>query len=187
MVCTSQDLYHAAAAASVTALLDRVPGEGHWDDWLSGRFTKSVRRVRSAAAWDRLSDRWYVASHGPASVVALPPMPYSGFPADASRAQVQGVLLPEGYNPPREGLMVLVDGGLAMSAGKAAAQAAHALMQRALVEEWTGLPAFSVHVVSGSDLGHHWSEEFGITDSGLTELPGPTRTATTIRRPAIVS
>lgn len=182
MPCTAQDLYHAAASASVSALLARGDDEPYWDDWLGGRFTKSVRRVRSDAAWDRLTPVAHVVTSGKATVAALAPMPYRELPTEAAKAQVQGVLLPVGNDVTPARLQLMIDGGLSMSAGKAAAQAAHALMIRALIEGWTAIPEFSVHVVTGCDLADRWSDEFGVVDSGLTELPGPTRTAVTVRR-----
>lgn len=131
-----------AAAMAVLGLLDD-PGE--WADqvraWEStGKIRKVVRRARGAE-WRRaaaLPGRTLL--HRTAEVRVHPPVPLDDWPRDLARLQVSGTELTDSADPgPVEaGPPVLWENpGLAMSAGKAMAQAGHA----AQLAWWAGGPA----------------------------------------------
>ncbi|MFF0312093.1 peptidyl-tRNA hydrolase [Streptosporangium sp. NPDC004379] len=124
-----------AAALAVLTLLDApqaAPG-GEWAEavraWEDGRIRKVVRRARGAE-WRRvLALPGLTVTHGTAEVRVHPPVPLDAWPRDLSRLQVSGTDLSDSAEPapPAPGEPVLwVNPGLAMSAGKAMAQAGHA-------------------------------------------------------------
>ncbi|MEO3872993.1 peptidyl-tRNA hydrolase [Nonomuraea sp. B12E4] len=118
-----------AAAMAVLSLLDD-PGE--WAAELrawqaSGHIRKVVRRARGAE-WRRaaaLPGR--TVQHRTAEVRVFPPVPLDDWPRDLARLQVSGTELTDtGPPPPAEPPVLWANPGLAMSAGKAMAQAGHA-------------------------------------------------------------
>lgn len=126
------DVVAAAASASVLAF---GAGSGPvWDEWLSGSFTKSVRKVKKASLVDRAVRDGAVRFDGRRGVLAaaFPPMRYRELPRYVARARVQGWDVPVvessvGVGSP----CVLLGAQVGMSAGKGSAQAAHALMAHA--------------------------------------------------------
>ncbi|MEU3169082.1 peptidyl-tRNA hydrolase [Streptosporangium sp. NPDC006930] len=122
-----------AAALAVLALLDdpRALDGGEWAEavrvWDGSRFRKVVRRARGAE-WRRVLDLPGVTvTSGTAEVRVHPPVPLDGWPKDLSRLQVSGTELTDSSEPGPPGDVVLwLNPGLTMSAGKAMAQAGHA-------------------------------------------------------------
>ncbi|WP_329084357.1 peptidyl-tRNA hydrolase [Streptosporangium sp. NBC_01469] len=122
-----------AAALAVLALLDdpRALDDGEWAGavriWDGGRFRKVVRRARGAE-WRRVLDLpGLTVTSGTAEVRVHPPVPLDGWPKDLSRLQVSGTELADSSDPGPPGDVVLrLNPGLTMSAGKAMAQAGHA-------------------------------------------------------------
>lgn len=120
---------HAAAQAYVEATPETMPA---FDAWLAGPFTKTVRRA--PAAWlDRARDEHGGTGivYGGSAAVALPPMRMTELPKIVAKAQVAGTDF-ERTRPP---LPTAPPVGLAeiavlntLTTGKAAAQAAHALV-----------------------------------------------------------
>lgn len=169
---THEDTVWLAARASVavylgdpdaTVLGEPLTGEEktrlayRYHQWLSGPFTKTVRRATEdkmldVAIWARLH-RIPMArladGHG-CVALALPPMRYADLPRQISRLQVAGTDLPRvgsAWNAHRGGVEhgqawppvdLYVDEQL--TTGKAAAQAAHALWMWMLDVERTGTP-----------------------------------------------
>lgn len=123
-----------AAALAVLALLDdpRAHDGGEWAEavgaWDGSRFRKVVRRARGAE-WRRVLDLPGVTvTSGTAEVRVHPPVPLDGWPKDLSRLQVSGTELADSSVPGPPGDVVLwLNPGLTMSAGKAMAQAGHAV------------------------------------------------------------
>ncbi|WP_214107683.1 aminoacyl-tRNA hydrolase [Acrocarpospora catenulata] len=122
-----------AAAAAVLALLDdpRSAGEGEWasavQEWERIGIRKVVRRARGSE-WRRVLELpGLTAEVGTAEVRAHPPIPLDGWPKELSRLQVSGTELSDSAEPGPPGEVVLwVNPGLEMSAGKAMAQCGHA-------------------------------------------------------------
>jgi peptidyl-tRNA hydrolase len=128
------DALECAARAVLTLLADpRSAGDGEWAPairaWEDARIRKVVRRARGAA-WERASALPGVTvTHGTAEVRAFPPVPVGDWPPDLARLQVTGTDFtdPEPPLPPLPGIPVLwITPQVAMTAGKAMAQAGHA-------------------------------------------------------------
>jgi peptidyl-tRNA hydrolase len=111
MVSTSVDEWRPAVAA-----------------WDGSRIRKVVRRARGAA--------WRAASalpgltvvHRSAEVRVYPPIPLDGWPPELARLQVGGTDLTDPQPPPAPAApLVLLNPDVPMTAGKAMAQAGHAV------------------------------------------------------------
>ncbi len=127
------DALETAARAVLTLLADeRARGEGEWAravrDWQDARIRKVVRRARGAE-WRRAEALPGITLTGKAAEVRVfPPVPLDGWPKDLARLQVSGTDLddPEPPGDAAPGMPVIwFNPGLAMSAGKAMAQAGH--------------------------------------------------------------
>lgn len=194
----------AAAIASVSAYsnaLEHGADKDKWDTWLSGRFTKSVRRadVKTFAklAADNELGVTGAAYIGSAKALAYAPTTYEDLPKKLSRLQVSGTELPDKKPTPqthqRSGDPVIVlNSALGMSTGKAAAQAAHALFAWHLNRSNPDQDIASLHLLSAGlvnasegDFEHLKALAAGplIVDSGLTEIAPNTATAFVIERP----
>lgn len=118
-----------AAAMAVLSLLDE-PGE--WGEelhaWQStGKIRKVVRRARGAEWRRALALPGRTIEHRTAEVRVHPPVPLDDWPRDLARLQVSGTELTDsGGLAPAEPPILWANPGLAMSAGKAMAQAGHA-------------------------------------------------------------
>jgi peptidyl-tRNA hydrolase len=127
---TRTDALEAAARAVLMMLTSDEP---EWIDivaeWDAHRIRKVVRRARGAQWLRAAALPGLTVTHGSAEVRVYPPIPLDGWPADLAKLQVGGTELedPEPVAAPDRGLpVVLLAPGLAMSAGKAMAQAGHA-------------------------------------------------------------
>ncbi|MBG0830461.1 peptidyl-tRNA hydrolase [Planomonospora sp. ID67723] len=124
-----------ASALAVLALLDdpRASEGGEWAEavrsWEAVGIRKVVRRARGAE-WRRAVDLpGITVAHRTAEVRVHPPVPLDAWPRDLARLQVSGTDLddPAEPGPPAGDDVVLwLNPGLSMSAGKAMAQAGHA-------------------------------------------------------------
>lgn len=129
------DAVKAAASASVDALAEdcwNAPDGDRpevWQQWLSGPFTKTVRRA-NPKQWAKLPAPTGEAACGTARAVAYRPAAYDALDKAISRLQVSGTdLVPMAEEPLLLHAPVLViNASLGMTTGKASAQAAHALM-----------------------------------------------------------
>lgn len=184
-----RDAVAAAAIASVCAYA-HTPDSPAWDNWLYGRFTKTVRRA-GPVVFDRLaaaapSGRVAVGS---ARALAYEPVSYDGMPRNLAKLQVSGTQLPDADPVPApEGApVILLNEDLQMSTGKASAQAAHALLSWYLQlspsqrRDWhdAGRPA-SVCFISGEQFRERAEAQGSgplIVDAGMTEIAPDTATA----------
>jgi peptidyl-tRNA hydrolase len=180
------EIIDAVMRASVQALLD-----GHdddiWSTWMSSAFTKTVRRVNQTAIEAMEQRGAAAATREGALAVAFEPMPGNGLPKDIARARVAGL---ERDRPPvpalGPGLWVWINGGLAMSTGKAAAQAAHALMVWALAQPYPVTIPAGIRVAEVEPsifaLGcrHPAVTDGVIHDAGHTEIAAGSATAVVV-------
>ncbi|SDM28961.1 aminoacyl-tRNA hydrolase [Nonomuraea jiangxiensis] len=118
-----------AAAMAVLSLLDD-PGEwaAEVHAWQStGKIRKVVRRARGAEWRRALALPGRTVEHRTAEVRVHPPVPLDDWPRDLARLQVSGTELTDtAPPPPAERPILWANPDLAMSAGKAMAQAGHA-------------------------------------------------------------
>lgn len=128
------DALECAARAVLTLLGDpRSGGDGEWAPairaWEDARIRKVVRRARGAA-WERAARLpGITVTHGSAEIRVFPPVPVDEWPPDLAKLQVTGTDFtdPEPPPPPPPGVPVLwITPEIAMTAGKAMAQAGHA-------------------------------------------------------------
>ncbi|GAA4983863.1 peptidyl-tRNA hydrolase [Kineococcus glutinatus] len=123
----------ALEAAARAVLLMVSTGEPAWrvavDAWEGARIRKVVRRARGAE-WRRAAAlEGLTVDHDGAQVRVFPPVPVDGWPRDLARLQVGGTELDDATAPPPPPVgaaLVLMSPHVAMSAGKAMAQAGHA-------------------------------------------------------------
>ena len=125
-----RDAVAAAALACVLAYARRETGDA-WDEWVQGRFTKTVRRA-SPKAFAKLSAGAPSGKVvvGLAEAAAFEPQRYEDMPRALRSLQVSGTQLPAGKPVPAGPgkPLIVLNQDLDMSTGKAAAQAAHALL-----------------------------------------------------------
>jgi peptidyl-tRNA hydrolase len=139
------DALETAARAVLTLLGDEraTAADGVWAravrDWQDARIRKVVRRARGAE-WRRAEALDGITVTGAAAQVRVyPPVPLDGWPKDLARLQVSGTELddPEPSAPVDAARPVLwLNPEVAMSAGKAMAQAGHGAQLA-----WWGLDA----------------------------------------------
>lgn len=198
------DAVAAAAIASVGAYINALASginADNWEAWLSERFAKSVRRA-DAKTFAKLAADPVLANSGSASVgsaraMAYAPTTYDQMPKQIARLQVSGTNLPEqpATPPPTQHSgdpVIVLNGSLGMSTGKASAQAAHALFAWHLRWRDTDLEARSRQLLS-TGLAIATAREFDqlregaagplIVDAGLTEIAPGTATAFVVERP----
>ncbi|GAA4033678.1 peptidyl-tRNA hydrolase [Arthrobacter methylotrophus] len=200
-----RDSILAAAIASVeayagTSTSGAVQDEA-WAHWLSGRFTKSVRRADlktfGKLAADVSNKSESLITIGKAKAMAYAPAAYEEMPKSILRLQVSGTDLPDvpATVPSRQRSgdpVIVLNGALGMSTGKAAAQAAHALFAWQLNRGLDDAELASLQLLS-TGLVIATAEEFAalrmiaagplIVDAGLTEIAPDTATAFVIERP----
>jgi peptidyl-tRNA hydrolase len=179
---THEEVVKAVALASVVAYVVR-PEEPSWDQWLSGRFTKSVRRgsraqVREAAILDSCCSGVCV---GDAEAYGFLPLHKDVAEPALGKLQVAN------FERDRTGEWDMDDGGptlvinesIEMSTGKTAAQAAHGLFgwflrQSSQVRHaWNRADSpFTVVSLPGDEFEEVRRNAFlTITDAGFTEIP----------------
>lgn len=126
-----------AAARAVVLLLHDPRAADEWAPaltrWTDGRIRKHVRRATRPAAWDRAAALPGVTvEHAGARVRAFVPCGTDAVPRDVARLQLTGTELPDPAPVPHaepvvDGpLVVSLNAGAQMPAGKAAAAAGHA-------------------------------------------------------------
>lgn len=185
----------AAVASALAWLHTRQTTPEPWNAWLSGRFTKTVRRAPRAKL-DRIADELgAVTVHlGESRATALAPVRYEELPRDIAKLQVSGTELPActGREPRRDRAPVrlLVDRDL--TTGKAAAQGAHALFAWALKADQANLEAWHEYplTVQVQMVDRHALEAAAthtgavvIRDAGFTEVAPDTLTAVALPTP----
>lgn len=175
----------AAALASAKAYL-KDPENPDWQVWADGAFAKSVRRADAKMFAKVLATfpEHVLATVGEGRAVGLPPMPAANLPKLLAKLQVSGTHLPQGAPLPKQPLSIVLNASLEMSTGKAAAQAAHALLawvlesKPAAMEAWAanGFPVGIVELPAKEfRKGSLQSAGPVIQDAGRTEIePGST-------------
>lgn len=166
----------AAGTASAAALVAADRSDPLWARWLEGRFRKSVRVAKSRTDFDtaqQLSE--HCVSGDGFTAVGFAPTTYPQMPHWMARARVEGLHCADDLaTEPSAGQWAI--GVVAeMSAGKAAAQVAHALCM--LVLQTGSLPSFSIY---RADPDAHGDVE--VVDAGFTEFDRPTRTVIASQR-----
>lgn len=202
--CGHEETILAAALASAgllghtidasTALGSRAHA-ATWDTWLNGRFTKSVRRIRRPIEREkvnRLAARQLPALRVDvegAIATAFEPMAYSQYPPELKKLQVSGLDIaprpddaPPAERPSQFSLTptIILDPDVAMSTGKAAAQAAHALGLWVLALSSDERALWLADTGARLEYARIDPDDKGllvIRDSGLTEIPPDTATA----------
>ena len=181
----------AAAAAASYASWGLNRENPAWTEWLSDRFTKTVRRA-SVKDFAKVLTWCEETGIRPATIelqdgsraLALPPMTYENFPNCVSRLQVSGtdfVRLDEVDDSSADVLLYVDE---LLTTGKAAAQVAHALWIANLGGmssdniKMAGL-SLAVCVVSYAELNQIAlrNDSFVVIDAGLTEVNPDTLTA----------
>ena len=182
-----EDIVKAAALASVGAMIT-APDHENWEEWLSGRFAKTVRRARPAQ-FDRAAEYAVITvTCGDAEAHGLPPYPKDDLPEGVRKLQVSGLDVERGENVvlPDDDLTVLVavDAGLGLTTGKTAAQVAHGLFRWFLgLEEvernvWvsSGMPFGFLEVPTKEFTVMAETAQVVIRDAGFTEIAPGTAT-----------
>ncbi len=181
----------AAARAALAVCLDPATQEGgEWHEavttWIDARIRKIARRARGAH-WAAVQELPGVTvTVDGAEVRALLPGPVGEVPKVVARLQIGGTDLPaDDPGPPPPGVPVIwLNGALAMTVGKAAAQVGHASMLDAAARGLAAVPPYAVRTV-----GHdRWAqlcrsvergEAVAVRDAGFTEVAPGTITAIT--------
>jgi peptidyl-tRNA hydrolase len=187
------DTVAAAALASGLAMADADLKSDPWHSWLSGSFTKSVRRAKRPAELARvraLDMPGTEISIGDAVAIAFAPQRYEDNAPAISKLQVSGLDLMLGgtdfHLPAEVTPHIEVNRDVYMSTGKAAAQVAHALGAWVLAQSdetrtaWARDPGLSICEVSFTDYQAHDSSDpsmVTIVDQGRTEIEPGTATA----------
>ncbi|MGN6245473.1 MAG: peptidyl-tRNA hydrolase [Motilibacteraceae bacterium] len=176
-----------AAARAVLGLLcdDRVAPEGEWHApvarWLDGRIRKVVRRAR-ASRWEAvLGLPGATAVVDGAQVRALLPHPVADPPPEVGKLQVSGLELTDDEHdraPSVDGapaLRVVPNPSVAMTTGKAAAQAGHAAQlaltyapSEVVLGWWRD--GFPLRVTETTQ--DRWRDAFGREDPGAPDHGG---------------
>lgn len=136
---THFDTITAVAFASGLALARADLRADPWQSWLAGSFTKSVRRVKRAVDYERITLLELPSTEiaiGDAVALSFEPWEHDSSPREISRLQVSGLDLiretSSGSQYSRPGATraltprVEVNADVTMSTGKTAAQVAHA-------------------------------------------------------------
>lgn len=182
---THEQVIHGVATASVLAWLAH-PELPAWDEWLAGRFTKSVRRgtPTQMAAVSSLSLAF--VRIGDVEIMAFEPMAYEDFPHHIAKMQVSGLERPEEHEWPMvleegAGPVVWLNNKNKMTTGKTAAQVAHGVFAWALKlsdterDEWfdAGIPMSILPAPAEQFAEAKDRALVVIEDAGLTETdPG---------------
>ncbi|MFD3723960.1 peptidyl-tRNA hydrolase [Streptomyces sp. NPDC058671] len=185
------DALETAARAVMEILTDaRSLGDGEWapamTDWQDARIRKVVRRARGAE-WRQAEALPGITVAGEeAEVRVFPPVPLDGWPKELAKLQVSGTELddPAAPGPVPEGAVVLwINPGLDMSAGKTMAQTGHGAqllwwaMTDAERKEWqeAGFPLAVRTAAPGRWAALAASGLPTVRDAGFTEIaPGET-------------
>lgn len=191
-----EDVIRTVAHSSVAcAAMATEEHEAAWTQWLSGAFTKIVKRT-SLAKVERLAAETsgaVVRCGREAVACALPPMLPDERPLLAVKAQVSGLqrehvrLATPPFSHP---LSLMMNNTLGMSTGKAAAQAAHATVTAFLSE---GMGVDADEFMADISLEFSTPEQMDaalalgvalavIKDAGRTEIAPGSRTAVVVRR-----
>jgi peptidyl-tRNA hydrolase len=184
---THEDVVLAVARASVLAWLDSQEC-CRWEEWLAGRFTKSVRRGTPAKI-DVIASQGYAVCRvalGQAVAVGCVPMTYDEMPEELRKLQVAELERERtgDWGSNIRGPLVSINGAVEMSTGKTAAQVAHGLFAFMLKRSETYRDLWRaddmpIRVEVADEL--RWkmataAAVVSITDAGFTEIEPGTST-----------
>lgn len=175
--CSPVNALIVDAAISSVAAYETLEHE-NWDRWLSGRFAKSVRKVKPSQL-DSWSQEWGWGQRRYAA--AGVPTAYEDYVPRLSKARVEGwsdSVLPwdDSLDETNPDVLITLNVDLGMTPGKAAAQAAHALMSLRL-REGSSFQEVKVRLVETSFNDLTVLPEKVIVDAGLTEIAPGSATA----------
>ncbi|MCC9175600.1 peptidyl-tRNA hydrolase [Arthrobacter sp. zg-Y179] len=184
-----RDAVAAAAVASVRAYTATEDSEA-WENWLYGRFTKTVRRANPSTFGKLAVEAPSGAvTVGRAQALAFEPVTYEQMPKNLAKLQVSGTQLPDEAPAPWPGNapVIVLNADLDMSTGKASAQAAHALLSWYLQLDPTARQAWQeagepagVRFTAGKLFTESAARPGAgplIVDAGMTEIAPDTATA----------
>jgi hypothetical protein len=190
---THFDTIAAAALASGLAMVHADLSSDPWSAWLSGSFTKSVRRVKRPIELERIRALGLTSTEiavGDAVALSFVPAHHEHSPPAISRLQVSGLdLARESDRFQRPGAVtphIEINADVSMSTGKTAAQVAHALGAWLLAQPlstrwaWAGAPGLNIGEVGFADYAAQGPDDASIitiVDNGLTEIAPGTATA----------
>ena len=195
---THLDTIKAVALASMRVYLETAEADlASWDTWLSGAFTKSVRRAKPALFEKLANPAVGIAARveiAGSRALAYRPIRYADLPRELSRLQVSGTDFTRLTSDPlpdrltaQSPVAVVVSEDL--TTGKAAAQAAHALFAWVLDARpraraaWLAQPAATSVTLASPDRVKVLSGGRGavpIHDNGYTEVEPGTLTAVAV-------
>ncbi|XKH58537.1 hypothetical protein LG293_15910 (plasmid) [Citricoccus nitrophenolicus] len=170
----------ATALASVEAYR-AAPKEPAWEVWLSGPFTKSVRRA-DAKAYAKVKDAHPEAveavigdaATSTARALAFAPLLMDSLPKTLAKLQVTGTQLPQDKVDDRRGsVRILLNQDLGMTTGKAAAQAAHALLAWWLLAHDRDETVTDWWEEAGRPVAVEWARSRDLRAAQNTDRPGP--------------
>lgn len=167
----------ATASARSLAHADRTAPE--WEAWIGGSFRKSVRVAKSRMDFDEAIACAEAVSESRGVLAAgFAPTRYEDMPRWMYRARVEGLHCADNALPTVPSVAEWDIGIVAeMSAGKAAAQVAHAVCS--IVLKTGAVPTFGLYQAAADATG-----TVEIVDAGVTEFAGvPTLTVVASRRP----
>lgn len=185
---THEEVVQAVAKASVLAWL-QTPELPSWEHWLSGRFTKTVRRASPAQIEALAPMVKATVTHGDVEAFAFEPMVYEDFPKPLAKAQVQGTDFPRApsfyWSVDIHGPVISLNKNSEMTTGKTAAQVAHAMFGWVLRqppevrERWLNRGMhYSIYELGPDAFEESVAgAEFTIEDAGFTEIEPGTITA----------
>jgi peptidyl-tRNA hydrolase len=183
------DALEAAAMAVLFMLttdrLDWQPALAQWDSY---RIRKVVRRARGSEWLRAEAIEGLTVLRRSAQVRVYPPIPLDGWPRDLARLQVSGTELADGQTPappPAGTPTVFLAPNLAMTTGKAMAQAGHAAQLGRRAMDAADRAAWRDH---GFELAvrdatpAQWAAELAagapvVHDAGFTEVSPNSQTA----------
>lgn len=177
------------AAAASALVRYRTPTRAEWNEWDADNIAKTVRRAdpRTYEKARAATDLYAEVTNGSSRALAMLPHHANTLPSAVARLQVTGTDLPVCDDAPTGALFtVLLNADLAMSTGKAAAQAAHAVhiyVTEHISPEnaawWAATPAdFTVKTISATDLNTAAaSAPVLVHDAGHTEVAAGSLTA----------
>lgn len=179
-------LLEAAARAVVKVCLDdRVADDHAWrtglENWYDHLIRKVARRARNKQWTDVQEVPGVTVAVAGAEARAFVPSAVSEVPAAVRKLQIQGTELPQDEPGEIDPALptILIDAGLQMTTGKAAAQVGHASMllaarkDLAWVRRWAETDfALNVREVNPETFAHHARNPLAVTvhDGGFTEV-----------------
>lgn len=177
---SSAQVCRAVANASAAAFTDRIGGSKLWSSWMfHSSYAKLVRTPQTGASLLRALENEHRSYRcGPVMAHAFAPMSREQMPPDIASARVSGLQRPDVTSHwdtkiPQGKPLFLVANDLGMSAGKQAAQVAHALVLLADVmptvdDQWFMAPGSSHALASLEQTG---SSFIAVHDAGRSEIP----------------